>query len=110
KLKSAAASNVEFLGRVTDEELRELYARCRAFVMPGEEDFGMTPVEAMASGKPVIAVARGGVVETIPGFGGVLYPDSSDDHLAAAVERFEEIEREIRPAELQAWAQKFSEA
>jgi glycosyltransferase involved in cell wall biosynthesis len=94
---------------VTEEELRELYARCRAFVMPGEEDFGMTPVEALASGKPVIALGRGGAVETVPGFGGVLYEDATEEALAAAIERFETFEPQIRPAELQAWASRFSE-
>ena len=73
-----AASNVEFLGRVSDAELRELYARCRAFLLPGEEDFGMTPVEALASGKPVIALGRGGALETVPEFGGVFYDEPAE--------------------------------
>src|SRR5262249_36754152 len=101
---------VEFLGRVTDDELREQYAHCRAFLLPGEEDFGMTSVEALASGKPVIALARGGATETVPSFGGVLYDGPADQALAAAIARFEQIERDIRPAELQAWAQRFSAA
>ena len=70
----------------------------------------MTPVEALASGKPVVALGRGGAVETVPGFGGVLYDDATDECLAAAVARFEAMETEIRPAELQAWAGRFSEA
>jgi len=107
RLRSMAAPNVEFLGRVSDGELRELYARCRAFLLPGEEDFGMTPVEALASGKPVIALARGGALETVPSFGGVLYGDA--EGIDAAIERFERMEPSIRPAELQAWAQRFSE-
>ena len=74
-----AAANVEFLGRVSDDELRELYARCRAFLLPGEEDFGITPVEALASGKPVIALGRGGALETVPGFGGVFYDEPAED-------------------------------
>src|ERR1039457_6835264 len=68
RLRAMAGSNVEFLGRVSDAELRELYARCRAFLLPGEEDFGMTAVEALASGKPVVALGRGGALETVPGF------------------------------------------
>src|SRR3954447_6837209 len=83
-LRSGAAANVEFLGRVSDIELRELLARCRALLLPGEEDFGITPVEALASGKPVIALGRGGALETVPSFGGVLYDDVSD--LGAAVD------------------------
>ena len=109
KLRAMAAGNVEFLGRVTDQELRDLYARCRAFLLPGEEDFGMTPVEALASGKPVIALGRGGALETVPSFGGVFYPEPTDECIAAAVTRFEEMEPSIRTAELQAWTQRFSE-
>ena len=104
-----AGANVEFLGRVSDPELRELYARCRAFLLPGEEDFGMTPVEALASGKPVIALGRGGALETVPESGGVLYDDPSEEHLAEAIARFEDIEASIRPSELQSHARQFSE-
>ena len=106
-LRAMAASNVEFLGRVGDAELRELYACCRAFLLPGEEDFGMTPVEALASGKPVVALGRGGALETVPGFGGVFYDAPAG--LADAIERLEALEPSVRPAELQAWARQFSE-
>ena len=105
-LRSAAASNVKFLGRVSDSDLREIYARSRAFVLPGEEDFGIAPVEALASGKPVIALARGGALETVPSFGGLLYQDALG--LEAAIDQFEAMEPDIRPAELQSWAQRFS--
>jgi len=109
RLKSMAAPNVQFLGRVTDQELGDLYARCRAFLLPGEEDFGITPVEALASGKPVIALGRGGALETVPPFGGVFFEEASEESLAAAIERFEEMEAGILPAELQVWARRFSE-
>jgi|SRR5690349_15013840 len=110
RLRSLApGSNVEFLGRVSDTGLRDLYARCRAFLLPGEEDFGMTPVEALASGKPVIALGRGGVLETVPSFGGVFYSEPEPQAIEDAFARFEEMERGIRPVELQAWAQRFSE-
>jgi len=105
-----AAPNVEFLDRVPDDQLRELYARCRAFLLPGEEDFGMTPVEALASGKPVIALGRGGALETVPLFGGVFFGEPTEAALAGALEKFEAMEREIRPAELQGYARRFSEA
>jgi hypothetical protein len=59
RLRKLASGSVEFCGRVSDEELRNLYAGCAAFVMPGEEDFGITMVEALASGKPVIALGHG---------------------------------------------------
>jgi glycosyltransferase involved in cell wall biosynthesis len=105
-----AAPNVQFLGRVSDEELGDLYARCRALLLPGEEDFGITPVEALASGKPVIALGRGGALETVPPFGGVFFDEASEESLATAVKRFEEMEAGILPAELQVWARRFSEA
>ena len=57
--------SVEFCGRVSGDDLRELYARSRALVVPGEEDFGITMVEALASGKPVLALGRGGACEIV---------------------------------------------
>jgi glycosyltransferase involved in cell wall biosynthesis len=108
RLRASAAGNIEFLGRVPDDELRDLYARCRAFILPGEEDFGMTTVEALASGKAVIALARGGALETVPPFGGILY--EHPEALGQAIDRFEEIEDQARPAELRQWARRFSAA
>ncbi|RJP35462.1 MAG: glycosyltransferase family 4 protein [Actinobacteria bacterium] len=64
-LRGMAGPNVEFLGRVPDAELRELYSRCRALVFPQEEDFGIVPLEAMAAGRPVIAYRAGGALETV---------------------------------------------
>lgn len=109
-LKRRAAPNVEFCGRVTDDDVRELYARCRAFVMPGEEDFGITAVESLASGKPVIALARGGALETVPCGGGVLYPEATDDALRGAIEQWDSLENNLDPMALQTWAARFSEA
>ena len=106
RLRAIAKRNVEFLGRVTDTELRELYARCRAFLLPGEEDFGITPVEALASGKPVIALACGGALETVPSFGGILY--DGPEALPGAIQQLDALEASLRPAELQAWARRFS--
>lgn len=111
-LRRLARSNIEFCGRVSDGELRELYARCRAFLLPGEEDFGLTPVEALASGKPVIALGRGGALETVPTadpLGGILYDEPDEEHLAAAIERFEQIEPRVVPAALRASVERFSE-
>ena len=106
-LKRAALGNIEFCGHVPDSELRELYAECRAFLMPGEEDFGMTMVEALASGKPVIALAKGGALEIVPEFGGLLY----DEHegLLQAVQRWDECEPSLDPRALQLYAGRFSE-
>ncbi len=73
-LRARAGRNVEFVGRVSDDTLRDLYARCRAFVFPGEEDFGIAPLEANASGRPVIAYAGGGALDTVvDGETGVLF-------------------------------------
>ncbi len=110
RLKAVAGVNITFLGRVPDDDLRELYAQCRALVLPGEEDFGLTPVEALASGKPVIALGRGGALESVPASGGVLYETASDECLEAAVERFESIETCFRPSALQDYARRFSPA
>ncbi len=106
-LRRAAAPNIEFCGRVPDQELRELYARCRAFVMPGEEDFGIAAVEALASGKPVIALGRGGACEIVPEFGGLLYDEVED--LDQAVRRWDHLEPSLDRCALQAYAAQFSE-
>ena len=108
RLQEMAGPNVEFLGRVPDAALRELYAGCRALLLPGEEDFGITPVEAQASGKPVIALGRGGVLETVPPFGGIFYDEPTEEQLEAALQRFEKFEPHVRPVELQEHAQRFS--
>ncbi len=113
RLKSIAAPNIEFAGRVGDPELRELYARCRALLLPGEEDFGIAPVEALASGKPVIALGQGGVVESVPLLdpcAGFFYSAPEEDGLATALAQFERFESRIRPQELQQWARRFSDS
>jgi glycosyltransferase involved in cell wall biosynthesis len=109
RLRKMAAPNVEFLGRVSDADLRDLYARSRALLLPGEEDFGITAVEALASGKPVIALGRGGALETVPPRAGIFYDDASAEGLAEALQRFEKLEPQIRPAELQEHVRRFSE-
>ena len=70
----------------------------------------MTPVEALASGKPVVALGRGGALETVPSFGGVFYDSPAPEEIAGALSRFESMEASIRPADLQAWARQFSDA
>ena len=101
-LKRQAGQNVEFCGRVSQGQLRDLYSGCRALLMPGEEDFGIVAVEAMASGKPVIALGRGGVLEAVPPGGrgaAVFYGEPGDEALEQAVKRFEEVEALVRPPE-----------
>jgi glycosyltransferase involved in cell wall biosynthesis len=78
RLEALAGPEVEFLGRATDETVRDLYRGATAVLLPGEEDFGIVPVEAQACGRPVVALARGGAVETVvDGETGVLV-DSTD--------------------------------
>ncbi|MGC4054051.1 MAG: hypothetical protein QM757_33625 [Paludibaculum sp.] len=92
-------------------ELRGLYAQCRALLMPGEEDFGITAVEATASGgKPVIALGRGGVLDSVPPEGLFPYERPLECDLAAAVEAFESAEASIAAELLQRAAARFSEA
>ena len=93
--------------------MRELYARCRAYIMPGEEDFGITVVEALASGKAVIALGQGGVLESAPPedrLGGVFYREPEEEQLEQAITRFEKVESEIAPPDLQTSVTRFSEA
>ena len=96
RLRMVAGPSIEFRGWASDEEVRELYATCSGLLFPGEEDFGMVPVEAMAYGKPVIAYAKGGALETVregPGAPtGVLFAEQSVGSLADAIRRFEKTE------------------
>ena len=97
-LKSIARPNIEFLGRISDDELAEVYSRCLAFVFPQDEDFGITPLEAMAAGRPVIAYRGGGALETVvEGQTGVFFDAQDDDCLIDAVKSFkpEEFKTEI---------------
>ena len=87
-LKSKAKRNIELLGWVNDENLCELYSGCRALIFPGEEDFGIVPVEAMAAGKPVIAYGAGGALETVAdGITGVFFRKQDAQNLCDAVKR-----------------------
>lgn len=106
KLRGLARENIDFCGRVTDDQLKELYARCRALIMPGEEDFGLVAVEALASGKPVVALGRGGALETVPPGGGIFYDEPDDSLLENAVRSLDRMR--FSPCELRTWAAKFS--
>lgn len=86
------APNIEFLGRISDEERTKLYSTCKAYINPQKEDFGITMVEAMASGRPVIAFGEGGATETIiPQKTGLLYNTSSEKCLNDTIKEFETI-------------------
>ncbi|HYU20925.1 MAG TPA: glycosyltransferase [Chloroflexota bacterium] len=91
RLRARASTNVEFVGRVDDETLTQLYAGCRAYLIVAEEDFGIAPVEAQAAGRPVVAYAAGGALDTvIDGETGVLFREQSPEALAEAVRKLEQ--------------------
>lgn len=93
RLQKVAGPTVQFLGYVPEADLPDLYARCRAFLFPGEEDFGIAPIQAMAAGRPVIAYAAGGALETvIPGQTGMLFSEQSVAGIIQAVEAFDAVQ------------------
>lgn len=117
-MRKLAGPTVEFLGRADDATLRECYAHCRALLFPGEEDFGIVPVEAQSFGRPVIALSKGGVLETVIGVSqgntqhperstGVFFDEQTTDSLVDAVLMFESLEDRFSPAFIQASVQSF---
>jgi len=91
----AGAPGIELLGKVPQAERDRLMVGARALLFPGEEDFGIVPVEAQAAGLPVIAYGVGGALETVlDGATGVLFAEQSVDSLAGAIERFESLQIE----------------
>ena len=109
RLKRMARGNIEFVGWAEPDELRKYYAGCRALIFPGEEDFGIVPVEAQCFGKPVIAFGRGGVLETVIGRSmteskgggrgrhtGIFYHEQAPERLREAVRSFRKDEFEPR--------------
>jgi len=119
-LAAAAPPNVRFLGRVSDDALARLYARCRALVYPQDEDFGIVAVEAQACGRPVIALGRGGAADTVRPLGGsgpgaatgVFFREQTPEALVEAVRRFEAAEPAgaFVPAAIRAHAEGFGPA
>jgi glycosyltransferase involved in cell wall biosynthesis len=114
RLARMAGPGVEFLGWRDDAEVAELLARCRAVLFPGVEDFGIVPLEAMASGRPVIAFAGGGALETVVALGagaepptGVLFAPQTADALGAAMREVEAHADRFDPKALRAWAEGF---
>jgi glycosyltransferase involved in cell wall biosynthesis len=90
RLKGLAGPTVRFIGRLDRAAVLDLFARCHAYLVPGVEDFGIAPVEAMAAGKPVVGIRRGGVAETVvDGSTGVLFDRQDSRSLAEAIERLD---------------------
>lgn len=104
------AANIEFLGGLSNDEVADLYRRCKALIFPGLEDFGITPLEAMASGRPVIAYGRGGILDTVTAATGILFAEQSAKSLAEAVAKLEKGELSFNPATCRARAEQFSRA
>jgi glycosyltransferase involved in cell wall biosynthesis len=122
RLKKSAGKNVEFVGETADEQLREIYARCRALLFAADEDFGMVPLEAQSYGRPVIAYGKGGSLETVVGatgsavrqkassgklLTGIFFERQSAESLADAISTFESCEHLFVPEDIQSHARRF---
>lgn len=107
-LKAMAKPNIKFTGRLSNEEIKEYYRGCKGFVFPGEEDFGITPVEAQSCGRPVIAYKKGGALETVTdGKTGIFFSEQTVESLKEAVLRFEKMTFDTD--EIRKNAERFSE-
>lgn len=120
RLRRMAGKTVSFLGALSDEELRQQYAHCHALLFPGEEDFGIVPVEAQAAGRPVIAFGKGGARETVIGTRGkevppgqatgILFAEQSLDSITEAIRAFEAAEQQFSPQFIRRHAEKFDKS
>lgn len=108
RLRSLAAENISFISHVSESELADLYRRSKALIFAAEEDFGMVPVEMLAAGRPVIALGRGGVLETVTPETGILFPELSKEYIVRAVRRFLEEESRFEPEVCRRQAAAFS--
>ena len=107
--RSIAESNIEFLGKeVSDEEMAKLYRNARAFIFPGVDDFGITPLEAQASGTPVIAYAAGGVLETVTEQTGIFFQEQTVEALCDAIEEMDAKWSTFKPEAFAQQTQKFA--
>ncbi len=106
RLQAMAGDTVEFLGYVPDEDLPNLMAKCKAFLFPGLEDFGITPVQAQSAGRPVIAYKGGGALDTVvPGITGEHFDDLTAESLKSVMQNFDATR--YNPSEIRTHAQKF---
>ncbi len=107
RLQSLARPNIEFLGSLPDKEVREHYRKCRALIFPGEEDFGIVPVEVQACGRPVIAFAKGGILETtVQDETALWFHEQTPDALINALRVFDS--RSFSPAKIRENALRFA--
>jgi glycosyltransferase involved in cell wall biosynthesis len=107
RLKRSAPPNVEFMGALSDDELRTVYQAARALIMPGEEDFGINSLESQACGVPVIAFGRGGATETVLAEKtGLFFQELSPAGLAGALDKFQTLA--FNKAEIRNNAERFS--
>lgn len=107
RLRRLAGPTVEFRGRVPDADVTEAASRCRALLFPGEEDFGLTPLEANASGRPVVAWKGGGALETVTDETGVFFDEPTGRSMAAAIQELER--RDWNPRVLRRHAEAYDE-
>jgi glycosyltransferase involved in cell wall biosynthesis len=107
RLRRLAGPMVTFKGRLDRSEIVSLFQRCHAYVVPGEEDFGIAPIEAMAAGKPVVAFRAGGALDSVvEGMTGVFFDRPTPQSLAEAIERLDAMSFE--PAAIRANAERFA--
>jgi glycosyltransferase involved in cell wall biosynthesis len=120
-LRKIAGPSIVFCGLLSERDLYDQYAHCRALLFPGEEDFGMVPVEAMSCGRPVIAYARGGATETVrgtapnrripaPASSGVFFDKQTPESLTAAIRAYEQVEADFVPLKIKSSVDRFDES
>lgn len=108
RLRSLAKKNITLTGWLADEEVAGYYSRCRALIFPVEEDFGIVPVEAMAAGRPVIALGRGGALETVvEGKTGLFFKEPTVASLMATIKQFLNVEQSFDSQVIRTHAQQF---
>lgn len=110
RLRKLAGPTIKMLGKLSNPEIADLYSSCRAFIFPGIEDFGITPLEAMASGAPVIAYGEGGAAETVTDQTGVLFRPQTVEALMDAVTAFARGDYKFQESDCRARAAQFTRA